>query len=292
MIDEVKDIMKNPQSIIETTVGEMPEALRKEICDRVSRHSISILAVDHVDGKDVSRLCGSGTLVRVGNVEAVVTAQHVLAKSAWADAEYVGFAYLDYEHGRPHLKSMFTEVHIAEPQSNAEGPDLAAIIIPSELGGWLREKKWFVNLEKVRDMYSGDPLPLGFGVWAIAGSPDFMSLREDSERGATDILSLTSYVMLSGPNRGFDKSGYDYLDIGVKYSEEECLPPSFGGVSGGGLWQVPIELKKDKSHKVHDPIYSGVAFYEELIPGKSGLIRCHGRLSVWDKVLNHLKGLQ
>jgi hypothetical protein len=84
---------------------------------------------------------------------------------------------------------------------------------------------------------------------------------------------------------------YDYLEFPVRYNESIDVPESFGGCSGGGLWQVRLILK-DGTITHERPILSGVAFYQTDLVDNQRTILCHGRVSIYRHVIDALKGLQ
>lgn len=75
------------------------------------------------------------------------------------------------------------------------------------------------------------------------------------------------------------------------YEEKSELPISFGGISGGGVWQVPLLKTKEGEIQAKEPIFSGVAFYQTAIVDKKRTIRCHGRRSVYESVYKALRNV-
>jgi hypothetical protein len=59
------------------------------------------------------------------------------------------------------------------------------------------------------------------------------------------------------------------------------LPSTFGGTSGGGLWQVDISGSKEKGYKIGKKTLMGVAFYETGISDNKMHIRCNGPKGVY-----------
>ena len=80
--------------------------------------------------------------------------------------------------------------------------------------------------------------------------------------------------------------------MSIEYeSHNQDLPTSFGGVSGGGVWQVPLIRDRQGDLEADDYILSGVAFYQTKLDGNHRLIRCHGRKTVYEKVPKYLNGV-
>jgi hypothetical protein len=86
-----------------------------------------------------------------------------------------------------------------------------------------------------------------------------------------------------------DDGTFDYLDIRIDYGDRTDLPTSFGGMSGGGLWQV---LCRKTSTGVIDPedyILSGVTFFQIAIEGRVRSLRCHGRKTIHERVPEYVR---
>jgi hypothetical protein len=76
--------------------------------------------------------------------------------------------------------------------------------------------------------------------------------------------------------------GYDYLTTYAK-TTLPGVPSSFGGVSGGGLWQIDLTMKKGTEAISWELHFRGVAFWEEPKPPDQIAIRCHGPRSIFEK---------
>jgi hypothetical protein len=72
---------------------------------------------------------------------------------------------------------------------------------------------------------------------------------------------------------------FDYLD-----SKEDTkfpgIPKNFGGVSGGGLWQVQIFELPETDKLDWKWFFEGVAFWQIPQPDEHMVIRCHGPESI------------
>ena len=83
--------------------------------------------------------------------------------------------------------------------------------------------------------------------------------------------------------------GHDYFAFPVEYEQgSSMLPKSFKGMSGGGLWQVPL-TRDPRGQITHEaPLLSGVVFYEEQTQASFN-IKCHGRQSVYQVAYEALR---
>ncbi|GAI92896.1 unnamed protein product, partial [marine sediment metagenome] len=129
------------------------------------------------------------------------------------------------------------------------------------------------------------------GVWAVAGAVDEQTEEEilDSQ---TKRLEFHNTVWFTGPHGRSERSGFDYIEVGVKHDDKGVVPVSFGGLSGGGLWKIPTRGEVvDGTEKIiaDSPLLAGVAFYHffaEGGKGKTGFgrIKCHGPRSIYENL--------
>ena len=114
----------------------------------------------------------------------------------------------------------------------------------------------------------------------------------EPNRGFKSIKGYRGLCGISGIRKEYESSGYDYLEMAIQYeSHNQDLPMSFGGVSGGGVWQVSLIRNIQGNLEADEYILSGVAFYQTKLDGNHRLIRCHGRKTVYEKVPKYLNGI-
>ena len=93
------------------------------------------------------------------------------------------------------------------------------------------------------------------------------------------------------------KGRLDYLDAHVFFGRSDQEFKSFGGMSGGGLWRVPLVLFLKKSTKERriilnpkqKPALMGVCFYQKPVRGNRGFVRCHGWKSIYGIGMDRLR---
>lgn len=83
--------------------------------------------------------------------------------------------------------------------------------------------------------------------------------------------------------------GFDYLELRVHYNVGQDIPSTFGGLSGGGLWQAKLRKSAKGELCVEELIYSGVIFYESAILDEMRRLKCHGRVSVHERIVEELR---
>jgi hypothetical protein len=59
----------------------------------------------------------------------------------------------------------------------------------------------------------------------------------------TGFHGICGFALLG---KAFEKDNFNHLDFEVSCAKEKSLPSSYGGVSGGGVWQLELKLKDGK----------------------------------------------
>ena len=87
--------------------------------------------------------------------------------------------------------------------------------------------------------------------------------------------------LIGRPDVAEEIGGYDYLEYLVDPLDSEGpSPESWGGMSGSGLWQIPLR-SQGNGLDFDSPLLSGICFLEKKVNGEMW-IRCHGRKSVYE----------
>ena len=93
-------------------------------------------------------------------------------------------------------------------------------------------------------------------------------------------------------HRRYEEAGFDFLELNVSYHPESEALQSFAGMSGGGVWRIPLFKRLDEPpEKVRfkEMVLAGVVFFETGIEGDKQRIRCHGGKSIFVNVLRALR---
>jgi hypothetical protein len=251
---------------------EIRSQLLADLRERVWAYTASVFAVE--GNTPVYR--GTATCVAVGTKEYLLTAAHV-----WRELRGDRFA-LSLEADRllvPIQKALVEPTVIASPESGEWGPDLALIHLPDLVARDIRQVKAFYNIGRRRPSLGEYP-PYARGLWAVLGAPAEQSVF--GEREAILKISLLASVVASAEER----DGFDYVNLSYYHEDRPDLPRSYGGISGSGLWHLPIS--KDESGAIvwdGNVCLEGVAFYQKPIGPLEGVIRCHGRMSLYDRLI-------
>jgi hypothetical protein len=262
-------------------ITELPKKLLDDVSLIISSYSTALVKVTtNLNGKESFLHVGSGTFVSISKTYGILTAAHVvdMLKGPYS----LGLSVSEHEH-KYIISSEYLEViRIARGQVDSEGPDLGFIALPSSELGTIRARKNFHNLDIKRDQMLPTPPELDKGIWTICGVPDVKTVDEQSGKGSDLCKSFCMYCGFGGIHETYTVGEYDYCDFEVKYDSSPNIPDTFGGVSGGGLWQIPLRRSAEQTIEPIEYILSGVVFYQTERTGLYRSVKCHGRNSIYD----------
>ena len=248
----------------------------------VANYTVGFLRIEKGQrGKDLV-LLGSGTLVTVNGIHAILTAHHVV--EILPTTGELGLVYSETLTHATFATDGLRYLKIDRGKVDSEGPDLGAVLLPPNIVALLSAKKSFHNLDRKRIELLAQPPAIADGLWIVQG---FIGTLTKEEFDLEHRIKTVRFFELSssGIVRNECVIGeHDYFDYPMKFSNRDSQPRDYGGTSGGGLWHVRLE-KKGSDGEVTPaivPILSGVAFYQEAIESDQSMLKCHGRRSVYD----------
>ncbi|SDT08153.1 hypothetical protein [Bradyrhizobium canariense] len=228
------------------------------VCD----YSVGFLKFRQQGKIEVADPMGSGTFVKLGKLYGILTAAHVLRE--FGLEETVGL--VRFPSIRPALQNRrlnlgHTKRVLDWNGKDCDAPDIAFVSIPEVDGRELEAKgAIFYNLGLPRDFKIGTAgnrmstcyaLVGVVGEWTEDGVVAFIKGRK------IDIGGLFGAAKTVRP---FQEDGNDLVEIEVSFETGPRVPRSYGGVSGGALWELHVELDKDLVVvKVNKKLH-GVAF--------------------------------
>lgn len=237
-----------------------------------------VKVVENYSGEDAT-LIGSGTLVDLDGNNSILTAQHVI--DALPKEGIVGFVISEKLHKYILDTRSLSTTKIGKGKNDQTGPDLGIINLPQATIGSIKALKSFYNIDTKRDRMLQNPPENDLGVWCICGIPDIETRTAEPEKGFDQVKAFLEFCGFGGVRKEYAFGEYDYFDFEVQYNDRTDSPLSFGGVSGGGLWQVIIAQKPDGELMVKEAILSGVAFSQTELVDNKRTIKCHGRKSIY-----------
>lgn len=261
---------------VSVPLSDVPQTLLDEVRERLWTYTASVFAVEGTR----PRYRGTATCVSALGRPYLLTAAHV-----WDALAGPRFALsLEADRVLVSIERNHVEPKAFRPTGPEElGPDLALIGIHDLVAADIRQVKAFYNLDKRRPRIT-ESVPYDTGLWAIVGAPAEQSTFGEDE--AVMKISLFASRIVGFSQRG----DFDFVDLAFYHEGRPDLPQSYGGLSGSGLWQVPIEKsastgRLSMAEQVH---LEGVAFYQEFATQHEGVIRCHGRRSVYEHLFSHV----
>lgn len=265
----------------ELKLSELPDSLHDGLLNRF-QHSMICLAYSDPKNRLVTP-CGSGTLVRSGAHFAILTAAHVVqelqskSKVGLFLRDGPGFFAFDKET---------VDFFQCPGAKHAEiGPDIGFLRIPSVKVGAISAVKSFIDLDaQLRKIEKGAPAH-DDGIWCTTGFPEALGGQHvDGEILRTRLFGFMGVGLMENFE---DRGEFDYCTTGVDLTDDDLLPDSFTGMSGGGLWQVTLR-RKDGTIEPIERYLSGVVYYQTAIKKRERFIKCHGRKSIYEYVLPNL----
>lgn len=233
-------------------------------------------------------LLGSGTLIDIGRRRGILTAYHVASRVMKADDDAVALVVADHPHRLCVQPSLLAHTVIGAPPSSEDWrPDLSFLVIGDQnLLGTLASKKSFVYMDK-RSEQTFLAYPRREKLWwFVAGFPADFSARVNAQQRQETLTKVSNFVGQATMLRHFDQGGHDYLRLRL-YDPAHGFPLNYGGVSGGGIWMVPLRMDPERgpqTARALDLFLAGVCCYqhEPLPDGRE--VEGHGPRSVYRRM--------
>jgi hypothetical protein len=261
------------------------------VCDHIVQYTVGLSRVVRRDNKEDFTLIGTGTLVVVGGLHSILTADHVVAEIHSSDdlGLLTSFSGQLRRHVLPfsHLGIR----RIARGKDDARGPDIGLIVLPQANVGALRAEKTFFNIDKRRQRFETNLVAKDRGFWFMTGVIGESEQALGATRGFSSVKNYWGLCGTAANPEESEEDGFDYIEMHVDYSEPNPeLPKSFGGCSGAGIWQVPMRKNKDGQLEEEEHILSGIVFYQTAVTQGVRRLRCHGRKTVYQRVSAYMDG--
>ena len=227
------------------------------------------------------RFIGSGTLVQIQATYHILTAAHV-----WHEArnvEQIGLVLTAYPSRFLMPREAISAKQLWKRETPEWGPDLALLELARPFVSTIAAYKSFLNLALHRAMFASHTPATEKGLWAVTGLVGQFSEVQRLPETRTIGATAQARAFFSLVQQTHWRDGYDYLDPGVKL-QLSGVPLSFGGVSGGGLWEVGLSMAKSGAPSWDGRrCFRGVAFWQSQPSDGRCVIRCHGPRSIFEK---------
>lgn len=265
------------EEIIQLT--EIPATLFEHAIKEISNYSIGFAQVTNGPHRQEVFLRGSGTLIAVGGKRAILTAEHVVDNLPRDGRLGLILSPTRQQYTIDTQGLVF--LRIARGTDDSKGPDLGAIILSPSIASAIGAIKSFYNLDIRRERMLSAPPDRDLGAWAVHGFIDEKTVEEPGDSGFSHIVRFYCLTGWGGTNPAVSIDGYDYLTFPVSYGSRSIAPASFKGLSGGGLWQVPLVRGPQEILTHQPPLLAGLVFYQVPTTETDAGVTCHGAVSVY-----------
>lgn len=272
--------------MVEMKLGDVPMSFIRDVSHRLESFSVGFAKLEEVLGGTDATVGGSGTLVEVDGVQAILTASHVLYHLPSKGTLGLILSHNVQRHtvevgGRNGVK--YLQIAHYSESTVREGPDLGAIILTPEIASSIGAMKSFVNLSQRRNRMLEEPPALNEGLWFVQGFLAYLTQDRGAMQGYRRVKEFRAQTSAGWVENAPDAVPYDYFTFPISHGEGSGAPADYGGTSGGGLWQVLGSLSASTGElTATEHLLSGVAFYQDCTDGRPSAVRCHGRKSIYE----------
>ena len=109
--------------------------------------------------------------------------------------------------------------------------------------------------------------------------------------GIEETCRFENIIGLSNAEFESVNAEYDIYKLIASYDSESESPSDFGGVSGGGLWQIILRKSANGEINCDYPFLSGVAYRQTSLQKNERSILCHGRKTIYELVYSAIDNL-
>lgn len=261
---------------IEAKLKDIPDELFQSIKDELLTYFVSMAACDARDKRVVP--LGSGTLVKLRDRRFILTAAHVWDESKWARGILFGLRETEASFVIER-KNLNPQLLPAAAQAE-DGPDIALIELSPNDAGTFEARKSFLDLDMQRSSLGENPLKECNGLFAVVGIVGEKSEVVHREDGAV-VANLRGDAFFGTLDKRTEVKGWDYLDLSADSSLPH-VPDSFGGVSGGSVWQIDLQMKNGSIGWDRKRLFRGVPFYQLRPKEGVQVLRCNGPKALYE----------
>jgi hypothetical protein len=265
---------------------EIALEVREHLAKCVAPYSIGFLSFHVENGVENVRLCGSGTLVKIGKAAGILTAAHVL--QSLPTSGKIGLLRFDNRAVRNNLRF---DADLAEPvllpgykisgYRKEAGPDLGFLKIPPDAVGWLNATNSFVDLS-----VAPEPGLSATRIYAACGAVDEWTSGVAAIESEFNIKKFEGYFRIGEYLKSEPNSfGNELAELIV--DQDGDAPKTYRGMSGGGIWRFSHEkLPSGEDHLEKSLV--GVVFYESDLVDNNRRLIFHDWPNIYISLLNQL----
>lgn len=258
---------------------DVPMDIKKDINRFTSDSTIALIGYDH-NNQPIDGFLASGSLVIINSIYGVLTAKHV-----WQEfkkkATYLSFCVIGKIH---YIHEKIEHLNCYLPEDEV---DICFIELPPTILGTIKAVRTFHpiisnNFPDIEDIKHTICVTVGF--------PLIIQSKNDRR-----INIFRYYTHLTDYNKISEDWDIIELDIQTESAPYE-LPKSFGGMSGGGIWNFNCFYNDDTGvikyfikHSPKDAFIAGVNYYQKCSNNKVNRICGVGPVSIYSGMTKLVK---
>ena len=261
--------------------------------ERIRQFAIGFVKLESCDGHQDASLLGSGSLVRVGEVAGILTAAHVIdvlpEEGVFGLMRFKPFASRP-DHFTVEAKSV-VPLSVDGWTEAPTGPDLGFLKLAITDVNRLEAgpPNVFLNLQRRKEQMLSSEWRRRPYYDCLCGLPAAWTHDLPPEPPRTLVKGFEGLVGAGWIEREHEANGFDLLDFEVSYGENVQSPPTYKGVSGGGLWRVFLRRTGDDTFELVDVVLAGIAFHQSPVQDSKRVITCHGPESVYGHLIRMIQ---
>jgi hypothetical protein len=212
------------------------------------------------DNRDASPI-GTGTFARLGKTTGIITAGHVLESLPNGKIGLVRFPSVEPALQNFRLDLVHTDRIIDWNEQEGDAPDIAFLKIP-ELDARSLEAQGavFYNLARVRDFVPGKPSHHMAKAYAVVGVVGEWTEEDPAMQAKGKKKIIGGLFGAAKTMKQLIEKETELVEVTIDYTTGPKIPKSYGGVSGGALWELHVELdEQNQVVKVNKKLH-GIAF--------------------------------
>ena len=268
--------MTRPKS---RSITDIPESLIRSCTESLWHFTVGFVRVERSERGVDAILLGSGVLVKMGDVSAILTADHVLdvlprsgrlglilsEKSERTTIDFSEIKYLSIDRG----------------DDSGRGPDIGAVLLSHDVASVLEARKLFYNLDLRKERILSSPPDDREGIWVAQGFVEEKTVLDPNPSPYERVKGFCQFGAFGGVGDYVSSGDHDYYTFPLDRPPSEDIPSNFGGCSGGGLWHVLLKETEGGELAVDQLLLQGLIFFQQEPHEGSSALRCHGSRSIY-----------
>jgi hypothetical protein len=262
-------------------IKDIPQGLMDEVMASLKNYVVAFSVVIPERPRSRLRMIGSGTLVEFEGAHYIMTAAHVWHATSVADQ--IALALTDHQSTFTIPRGSLLVKVLWSGELTEWGPDMALMKIPSSFIPTISAHKSFLNFALRKENFQTAPPTIENGLWAVTGMVGEFSEIQDHPETRRLEAHVHGEAFFSVVQDTHEHGGFDFFDLGADL-RLTGVPSSFGGISGGGLWEIKLsrsastkEIRWDQKRYL-----CGVAYWQSEGSTNRRVIRCHGPKSIYE----------